>query len=1204
MAEPWERWESPWYHTKDEGTLIMEELGEQASLAKIAWDVVDLEGFYKTFIKLPERRVYEPTEEAKAATNLEVLSKMGKTFLTDMDTFLPWEQEARNRGISPLDYMEKGATAAVLTLLGVYGVTAGLSMLQTSPSLQKAARPFLQAWSKLGGLEAAKIRHFEGIPMYAGLPADKALQSLAAKQTGLKTVGELQKALSNIIPQFPGVLDKLVGVATEKNVVRHDILAAFSGLEKMGDAPEVLGYNKALYAAQEKVMELFKTPQLLTVEQKAMAKREERLAAKPTEVKLREVPKTGDELWEEVRTGILRVDRAITEAKGKRVYTYWEYLRTDKDIEIEDRKALELEFIGDLLAKPDNEVAQYVLGRIRSDIKSRPSAVPKDVSTLLREGIPTPKVVPTVEIAPEVIVEPPPPAEQKAHVETVKEMDPKIESHLDLNEAARIQEDFLEASVGNVTVSDYARTSGKQAALASPEIDMAAFDEDTVWWQDYERGLTKKASPADLVELVFHIDKLGMSSDDANYLIRSMTYEKAKDIKSLTSGQAMLITEYLSNMKAWDPDVPIPPIEYPVAPSGDPSHWKPSLLDYVQNMESWADRMEVKYPDSKMSSGIVFPIVQGKRFQKIEQYNAAKWGLMAIKGLSEEEMAQIQLWCEEEYRGVPHTIELTYEQERCRDLLQDKQNDLADRLGVEKRIPGKAYMPRRYSKSFLENLGVKVNKYDFSPTPYDYLARPTTYKPFFKYERSIEQAPPSARLNLFSSYMAYINQGLQAEFLDKLEATGPAMKSLPMPLKGYVTRWGNFAAGKKGFGESLLIETAKRAHIPKGATLFMERLAMDIQYFGGLGLKASFIPKNMTQFLHYLSNIPMSKIIKQLPFVFSKEGKRIYEESGSKMHYAPFMSKALPKPKGKYQDIKSVLMSFVQGSDHINRKPSYLVEYGATRDLSNQYHEGEITWDELVKGLDIVQYEPPFQKIVLDLIRKGKIDGHGGAADVMGDRSQAFTNWRYWRMVAPMLLQEEGPLMAVFQVWGYNNLDLRWRRIIERGTSLIKEGDVKAGLWQYQKLVRQALMLMAMGAGVDYAAQKVTGKKYKIGTSSFLRYILFGSIPLGLAPLPGAVVTGAEWLVHSLTGRQWLAVQKAQELKQRKNVFIPAGLALRDYIKAAQLPAGEAAMQAFLPQFRPEAGLDPYKPGVDLFESWEKRQELSPFKVWESQQEE
>jgi len=767
----------------------------------------------------------------------------------------------------------------------------------------------------------------------------------------------------------------------------------------------------------------------------------------------------------------------------------------------------------------------------------------------------------------------------------MREISEEIPEKIIVNEHLGIAESKLENTPGQpITEKDYAKLAGKYDGQTKA-LDLTQFDKDTLWMQQVDEQLNSPATSEERGRLTELMTKRGIEPEDQKYLLRSMTRDKAKSIDNLTREEATLITNYLEILPTWDPDVPIPTIAPAEPGKGDPGHWAASLFDYAQNVEAWSERMEAKYPDTKLFTNIFSPVIQARRTTHRKKTDLLRKGLEAIKGLTREEMRDIQLWCEEETRGIEHTVTLSEAQEETRAKLLEGINEVADlcELAEEERVPGLGYMPRRYRKEFLERLGIRKRKYDFSALPFDWLSHPKTFKPFFKYERSIEDAPEGAKLDLYASYSQYIRQGLRAHFRDVLESTGPDVKNLPPKLRNYVERWANLASGMPGFGEQLYLNTMGKVKVNKKAALFLERTTMDFVYMGGLGLKISFAGKNATQFLHGLSEIPEPWVLHGLGKMFTKEGKELWEKSGCQMYYAPFLARGIPKAKGAYQKIKNALMILVQKSDQLNREPVYIADHDRTLHYGKLYQEGSIDWTELIRKIDIKRYEKPFQDIVLRHIEKGENEI---AADLMGDRVQAYTNWRYWAMVSPMLLQEGGPMSAQFAVWGFNNVDLMWRRRLERGTKLIREGEVKSGVYQYGKIIRHLIYMGILGKALQEGTKRVIGKKYEVGPREMIQFLVAGSVPTSLAPIPGMAMALLPYTIHKLSGRDWLAAEKAKEIKRSARVFIPGNLSFRDWQKALEKEApGEAAMQLVYPQFRAEptpkkrGWYEPAKPG-------------------------
>jgi len=170
-----------------------------------------------------DKPYYEPTDEMKAMSNTQLFAGLKDTVISDMNSFMKYEQELRNRKISPMQYMETGAAVAAFSILGAYGIQGLMTMVGSNPTLRKGAVGFLNALYKVGGLRGIEATKAGFIPMYAGYPLDK---SIIAPIAGIETVGELQLALQQIIPQYPAIIEKLIDSSMKGMITSHEILSA------------------------------------------------------------------------------------------------------------------------------------------------------------------------------------------------------------------------------------------------------------------------------------------------------------------------------------------------------------------------------------------------------------------------------------------------------------------------------------------------------------------------------------------------------------------------------------------------------------------------------------------------------------------------------------------------------------------------------------------------------------------------------------------------------------------------------------------------------------------------------------------------------------------------------------------------------------------------------------------------------------------
>lgn len=170
---------------------------------------------------------YEPTDEMKQMTNTQLFAGLKDTVISDTNKFMKYEQELRNRKISPLQYMETGAAIATFSIMGAYGIAGLNTLIQSSPTIKAGLGKFISVLDKIGLLRGTEYvyqakRAGLGL-MYAGYPLDK---SIIAPIAGIETVGELQLALNNIIPQYPAVIEKLIDSSMKGMITSHEILSA------------------------------------------------------------------------------------------------------------------------------------------------------------------------------------------------------------------------------------------------------------------------------------------------------------------------------------------------------------------------------------------------------------------------------------------------------------------------------------------------------------------------------------------------------------------------------------------------------------------------------------------------------------------------------------------------------------------------------------------------------------------------------------------------------------------------------------------------------------------------------------------------------------------------------------------------------------------------------------------------------------------
>lgn len=247
-------------------------------LVKRIWDYINPLDLFKY-----DKPYYEPTDEMKAMSNTQLFAGLKDTVISDINSFMRYEQELRNRKISPMQYMETGAAIAVFSIMGIYGVQGLITMASSSPTLRKGLVGFLKGLSKAGGLRGTEITYRGGIPMYAGYPLDKIIVNPIA---GIETVGELQLALQQIIPQYPAVIEKLIDSSMKGMITSHEILSATQEIPEAEVKQQFSAVNALRKLFGIKIEEIPKEEQIAL--QQMREKKEEPLTEKDLDIILGE----------------------------------------------------------------------------------------------------------------------------------------------------------------------------------------------------------------------------------------------------------------------------------------------------------------------------------------------------------------------------------------------------------------------------------------------------------------------------------------------------------------------------------------------------------------------------------------------------------------------------------------------------------------------------------------------------------------------------------------------------------------------------------------------------------------------------------------------------------------------------------------------------------------------------------------------------
>ena len=298
------------------------------------------------------QKTYETTPEMQEASNLAVLGQMGLSFLDaagggSSQRFMQWEQEARNRKISPMMYAEPVAAGIVIGLIGLWGASAALQLIQKHPKLAKMVKFLVRPSMPKTPVKppgAVDVPFNVVVELPTGYPITRNLYKAVQHYT---TIGELQKALVDIIPAAPKVIAELVVKSAEGIVTNQDII-------KLVDKKDVFDVSTIFGLETDIIQHLDeKTGKVLSVSVEAPL------------VKGRELQE-----WELDKEIFL----SYTQPKGDESYLLWQQLKTENELERAKVYRAKLQSIVDkgTVDEEEIDVARYALERIKKKMHARP----------------------------------------------------------------------------------------------------------------------------------------------------------------------------------------------------------------------------------------------------------------------------------------------------------------------------------------------------------------------------------------------------------------------------------------------------------------------------------------------------------------------------------------------------------------------------------------------------------------------------------------------------------------------------------------------------------------------------------------------------------------------------------------------------------------------------------------------------------------
>lgn len=1202
-------------------------LQEQEPLLKRLWDYINPMDLIQ-----PTKQTYETTPEMQGASNLEVLDNLGMSFMSaagggDTNRFLKWEQEARNRGISPLMYAEPVAAALTIGLMALWGIPAAMQLISTSPTLSKVSTSVTSALARAlpvgipgGGMQ----------PFYAGFPVEKSLSSAIQATSGLANVGQLQAALSKAIPGVPAVISGLISKAASGAITNQDIISLV-GKEKAFKVSKVFGMQTGILEVRDEAGKLL------------------RVEVEEEEVSIPE------------REVDIEIFRSITAPQGDELYKEWQTLIG------EGEKERAGDLIKELESLKDQDSARYALIRIKKKghwapkeelfitkpeitpkaelpealsqqekifkyVNEHPEKSPNEISKEL--GV-SADIILDIQHSPEIFA-----LDMKAQLETL----PKVEvlGNPDYNmDLFGFQESNLEhlakdmdnrfygwlyEAAGDIfreltgrpqVAGDYITEKTNRIAinwkLQAPEKpmvgkDLKLLDELVVGYKSLNVQTPRAKLAVDLIEamskgkddkvfsLVEQINKslpTTVSVTEGGITTFTEIAPKAEDgtvpedvSKELSFRKSSDIIEPTENWLDWEvttPMLPAPPVEGMLPPPEEMAALpEPKWEDFEVGLRAQIDSFEhfsMAYEEKTgipLYSGVVRNIIEAGKSKTRDNRYFGKYVSQMFKGVSKDDMMDLTSYMKElQVRGIAE--ELPPE-------LMTKVNEIRTlfdygfvRFGVD---------PQEYIKDYIPLLS-EGEKKRLDSIPISWKGIPDEVIPFFKHIRYALGEVIDA-FTVEDLLRIYFNAGTWAEYRKSIADTKEASKNFPTVATNEVIKLDNFLTGgttdfDKAFQTTTrsIIKKASKGRIDEESDTMTA--LVNAVYLGTISFNPGSAIKNLTQSFHNWSELDARWMAVGNKLYASKEGQDILKQSGIMMGYAPYAQRVVEKFYGEQakldkiirgqSNLRNVGMYLFQTVDSYNRGTIYLAEWSRMNHFLDAYKKEDITLDELYSKCDFAGLHPTAQKMVKGMIAQKEWES---AADFAADQRQAMTQWRYQREVRPQWMRSgAGKVAGQFLTWPTYGVVFHAGRY-KRAAEAFGRGEKKEGLYQLWK----ELKWLAAVATTVYA-----GKKY--GARLWPWFMFLPTQGLAAAQ---PIINLWSAAVNKAKGYDWIAGNKWRDFKYSAKIFVPGGVHIGNIYKAFE--KGQPQRAFGIPMY-PDEGVkkdhhEEWIKGLPTHEDWLK----------------
>lgn len=605
-------------------------------------------------------------------------------------------------------------------------------------------------------------------------------------------------------------------------------------------------------------------------------------------------------------------------------------------------------------------------------------------------------------------------------------------------------------------------------------------------------------------------------------------------------------------------------VEEPPPPLPDPQDVPEGEVYDDVGLGWWIRNFRFKAMDWEQKTGqpvstqIVEPVCKARRQVFATMDYISRQIRNIRKNYSKEEIARVTDYMRElnGYANKLRAGEITREEfERLKDQLSltltPKEKELHTKIRQLYNEAGERFEvpPERWLEEYLPQIREEPKPKE-KTLPIRWLGVPGEFEPFFEKARRY-LGKVATDLDALDLLQIYYRSGAYAQYRDVINKTKPAVNNLPPNVREEILKWENYLTGGQTDWDKAIKNSFKNfiGLITKGKVKPDRDIIQDVVnlvYMGGMSFSPGLALKNLTQWIHNLSEQPLPWVAQGIKLFFSKEGQEILRKSGIMTGYLPYVSRekgikgvisTFDRAFNKLRDVGLVAYSSV---DYGGRGIAYLTEWARVNWFAEQLRKGEISKEEFLRKIDWAGVHPTIRKSLEPIIEelttlpkegmtKYRSELVNRLADALGDYRQGLLHYWYMAEVTPQWMRGGvGKAAGQYATWQTYKAEMhyqRWKRAMEAW----QEGKKKEAFYQIFKDLK--LLGYLLGAAT---AARILGSDIS-SWFKFWKSQVFG-------PVIETPITAYEFISAKAKGYDWTASKKWWELKNSWPIFVPAGV--------------------------------------------------------------